>query len=93
MISLLTIFIAWLAANFEYDWKKIIAFLTLSQLGLIITILSLGERDLAFIHLLIYALLFICVRAIIHNFGDDQDIPNMGGLARNLPVTRACIIK
>lgn len=95
IISLLTMFIAGLAANFEYDLKKIIALSTLSQLGLIITILSLGERDLAFIHLLIHALfkalLFMCAGAIIHNFGDNQDIRNIGGLTENLPLTRACI--
>nr|YP_010250889.1 NADH dehydrogenase subunit 5 [Ips calligraphus]QTV76823.1 NADH dehydrogenase subunit 5 [Ips calligraphus] len=95
IISLLTMFMAGLAANFEYDLKKIIALSTLSQLGLMMTILSLGESNLAFMHLLIHALfkalLFMCAGAIIHNFGDNQDIRNMGGLSSNLPLTSACM--
>nr|UUG47531.1 NADH dehydrogenase subunit 5 [Ips nitidus] len=95
IVSLLTMFMAGLAANFEYDLKKIIALSTLSQLGLMMTILSLGESDLAFMHLLIHALfkalLFMCAGAIIHNFGDNQDIRNMGGLTENLPLTSACM--
>jgi NADH-ubiquinone oxidoreductase chain 5 len=42
LISRLTIFIAGLGANFEFDLKKIIALSTLRQLGLIIRILSMG---------------------------------------------------
>nr|AVC55938.1 NADH dehydrogenase subunit 5 [Ips grandicollis] len=95
IISLLTMFMAGLAANFEYDLKKIIALSTLSQLGLMMTILSLGESNLAFMHLLIHALfkalLFMCAGAIIHNFGDNQDIRYMGGLSVNLPLTSACM--
>ena len=56
LIAGLTIFIAGLSANFEYDLKKIIALSTLSQLGLIISILSLGFARLAFFHLLTHAL-------------------------------------
>merc|ERR1719309_1716621 len=55
---------AGLGANFEYDLKKIIALSTLSQLGVIISILSLGYSNLAFFHLLRHALfnalLFMC---------------------------------
>merc|ERR1719348_2821374 len=43
---------AGLGANFEYDLKKIIALSTLSQLGVIMRILSLGYPNLAFFHLL-----------------------------------------
>ena len=52
LLSRLTMFIAGLGANFEYDLKKIIALSTLSQLGVIIRILSLGYANLAFFHLL-----------------------------------------
>ena len=78
LISGLTIFIAGLGANFEFDLKKIIALSTLSQLGLIIRILSIGFYKLAFFHLLTHALftalLFICAEAIIHNINNSQDI-------------------
>nr|AOY39832.1 NADH dehydrogenase subunit 5 [Pityogenes trepanatus] len=94
-VSLLTMFMAGLAANLEYDLKKIIALSTLSQLGLMMTILSLGGSDLAFMHLLIHALfkalLFMCAGAIIHNLGDNQDIRSMGGLINFLPLTCACM--
>lgn len=55
LISGITIFIAGLGANFEFDLKKIIALSTLSQLGLIIRILSIGFYKLAFFHLLTHA--------------------------------------
>lgn len=93
-ISLLTIFMAGLGANFEYDLKKIIALSTLSQLGIIIFILRLGGRDLAFFHLLIHALfkalLFICAGAIIHNLIDCQDIRYIGSLSYYSPIISAC---
>jgi len=90
-ISVITIFISGLGANFEFDLKKIIALSTLSQLGLIIRILSLGRYYLAFFHLLIHALfkalLFICAGNIIHNLNDCQDIRYMGGLIKLIPLT------
>lgn len=90
-ISTLTIFMAGLGANYEYDLKKIIAISTLSQLGLIIGILSLGEFKLAFFHLLTHALfkalLFICSGNIIHNLLDCQDIRFIGGLVVHIPIT------
>jgi NADH-ubiquinone oxidoreductase chain 5 len=90
-ISRITIFIAGLGANFEFDLKKIIALSTLSQLGLIIRILSLGEYILSFFHLLTHALfkalLFICAGCLIHNLGNCQDIRFMGGLINRIPLT------
>lgn len=95
LISGLTIFIAGLGANFEFDLKKIIALSTLSQLGLIIRILSIGFYKLAFFHLLTHALfkalLFICAGAIIHNIKNRQDIRIIGGLVRQMPLTSACL--
>lgn len=95
LISTLTIFIAGLGANFEFDLKKIIALSTLSQLGLIIRILSMGNYKLAFFHLLTHALfkalLFICAGAIIHNLKDIQDIRFIGNLIIHIPLTCICI--
>lgn len=94
LISLLTIFISGLNANFEYDLKKIIALSTLSQLGLIIRILFLGFRDLAFFHLLTHALfkalLFICAGIYIHNFNNFQDIRFMGSVRFQIPIVSVC---
>nr|YP_009441910.1 NADH dehydrogenase subunit 5 [Trypodendron domesticum]AOY40118.1 NADH dehydrogenase subunit 5 [Trypodendron domesticum] len=94
-ISLVTMFMAGACANFEYDLKKIIALSTLSQLGMMIVILSLGGVDLAFFHLLIHALfkalLFMCAGAIIHNIGNIQDIRFMGGIIKFMPLTMICM--
>jgi len=95
LVSGLTIFIAGLGANFEFDLKKIIALSTLSQLGLIIRILSLGYANLAYFHLLTHALfkalLFICAGAVIHNIKDSQDIRGIGTLSSQIPYTTSCL--
>lgn len=91
LISGLTIFMAGIGANYEYDLKKIIALSTLRQLGLIMRILSLGYSKLAYFHILAHALfkalLFICAGAIIHNMRDSQDIRRMGSLINQIPIT------
>nr|YP_010159287.1 NADH dehydrogenase subunit 5 [Paragnetina indentata]QRG31737.1 NADH dehydrogenase subunit 5 [Paragnetina indentata] len=91
----LTMFMAGLGANFEFDLKKIIALSTLSQLGLMMSILAMGFPTLAFFHLLTHALfkalLFMCAGAIIHNMKDSQDIRFMGGLVKQMPLTAACL--
>lgn len=95
LISCLTIFIAGLGANFEFDLKKIIALSTLRQLGLIMAILSLGFYKLAFFHLLTHALfkalLFMCAGAIIHNIKNSQDIRDMGIFSIYIPFTISCL--
>nr|APX39569.1 NADH dehydrogenase subunit 5 [Plagiodera versicolora] len=92
-ISSMTMFMSGLGANFEYDLKKIIALSTLSQLGLMMSILSLGSYKLAFFHLLTHALfkalLFMCAGNIIHNLNNCQDIRFMGGLINHMPLTCA----
>nr|YP_010363597.1 NADH dehydrogenase subunit 5 [Priotyrannus closteroides]UNZ12711.1 NADH dehydrogenase subunit 5 [Priotyrannus closteroides] len=92
-ISSMTMFMAGVGANFEFDLKKIIALSTLSQLGLMMSILALGDYYLAFFHLLTHALfkalLFMCAGNIIHNVGSFQDIRYMGGLVKLMPLTCA----
>nr|WCB99133.1 NADH dehydrogenase subunit 5 [Bactrocera umbrosa] len=94
LLSGLTMFMAGLGANFEFDLKKIIALSTLSQLGLMMSILSMGFYSLAFFHLLTHALfkalLFMCAGAIIHNMNNSQDIRLMGGLGVYMPLTSGC---
>nr|YP_010460799.1 NADH dehydrogenase subunit 5 [Statilia flavobrunnea]AND97191.1 NADH dehydrogenase subunit 5 [Statilia sp. FY-2016a]UUF67548.1 NADH dehydrogenase subunit 5 [Statilia flavobrunnea] len=96
VISVLTMFMSGLGANFEYDLKKIIALSTLSQLGLMMSILSLGFADLAFFHLLTHALfkalLFMCAGMVIHNVKNFQDIRFMGNLSLFMPLTSACFM-
>nr|QXM16994.1 NADH dehydrogenase subunit 5 [Neoneuromus fenestralis] len=95
LIGCLTMFMAGVGANFEFDLKKIIALSTLSQLGLMMSILSMGLPILAFFHLLTHALfkalLFMCAGAVIHNMGNNQDIRFMGGIVNQLPLTLSCM--
>nr|YP_009387937.1 NADH dehydrogenase subunit 5 [Aquatica wuhana]ART65578.1 NADH dehydrogenase subunit 5 [Aquatica wuhana] len=90
-ISSMTMFMSGLGANFEYDLKKIIALSTLSQLGLMMSILFLGDYKLAFFHLLSHALfkalLFMCAGCMIHNLMNCQDIRYMGSLINFMPLT------
>nr|YP_010895022.1 NADH dehydrogenase subunit 5 [Callicera aenea]WJW73535.1 NADH dehydrogenase subunit 5 [Callicera aenea] len=94
LLSGLTMFMSGLGANFEFDLKKIIALSTLSQLGLMMMILSMGYYKLAFFHLLTHALfkalLFMCAGAIIHNMNNSQDLRLMGGLSEFMPLTSSC---
>nr|AMH85286.1 NADH dehydrogenase subunit 5 [Musca domestica]AMH85299.1 NADH dehydrogenase subunit 5 [Musca domestica]AMH85312.1 NADH dehydrogenase subunit 5 [Musca domestica] len=94
LLSGLTMFMAGLGANYEFDLKKIIALSTLSQLGLMMSILSMGYYKLAFFHLLTHALfkalLFMCAGAIIHNMNNNQDIRLMGSLSLMMPLTSSC---
>nr|AST10264.1 NADH dehydrogenase subunit 5 [Parankylopteryx sp. YJ-2017] len=94
-ISVLTMFMAGLGANYEFDLKKIIALSTLSQLGLMMSILSMGFSKIAFFHLLTHALfkalLFMCAGSIIHNMKNNQDIRLMGSLYYCMPLTISCM--
>nr|QVJ97791.1 NADH dehydrogenase subunit 5 [Macrophya dolichogaster] len=94
LISLLTMFMSGLNANFEYDLKKIIALSTLSQLGLMMSILFLGFSELAFFHLLTHALfkalLFMCAGVYIHSMLNFQDIRFMGSVSLQMPLVSIC---
>nr|YP_009368774.1 NADH dehydrogenase subunit 5 [Thyestilla gebleri]ARN58019.1 NADH dehydrogenase subunit 5 [Thyestilla gebleri] len=93
LFSSLTMFMSGLGANFEFDLKKIIALSTLSQLGLMMSILALGGYKLAFFHLLTHALfkalLFMCAGAMIHSLSNCQDIRYMGMMVNQMPMVCA----
>ena len=88
LMGIITMIIAGITAIIEMDIKKIIALSTLSQLGVIILILGLGNPILSFFHLLSHAffkaMLFICAGIIIHNIKDYQDIRKIGISHNNL---------
>nr|ALO76944.1 NADH deshydrogenase subunit 5 [Oxytelus sp. OXY01] len=93
-VGVMTMFMAGLGANYEFDLKKVIALSTLSQLGLMMSILALGDTMLAFYHLLTHALfkatLFMCAGNMIHTLVNCQDIRFMGNLVIQMPMT--CVI-
>nr|YP_665519.1 NADH dehydrogenase subunit 5 [Campodea fragilis]ABF49569.1 NADH dehydrogenase subunit 5 [Campodea fragilis] len=94
-VSLMTMLMSSLVANYEVDLKRIIALSTLSQLGLMMFSLSLGCHKLSFFHLLTHALfkslLFLCAGVVIHGSYGYQDIRKMGGLVSYLPFTGFCM--
>nr|YP_009318302.1 NADH dehydrogenase subunit 5 [Lunella granulata]AOZ71783.1 NADH dehydrogenase subunit 5 [Lunella granulata] len=94
-ISVLTLLMAGIGANYEYDLKKVIALSTLSQLGVMMMSLGLGMPFLALFHLYTHALfkamLFLCAGAIIHNNSNSQDLRQLGNLWNQMPLTVSCL--
>uniref|UniRef100_A0AAU6W8J5 NADH-ubiquinone oxidoreductase chain 5 n=1 Tax=Tinodes ventralis TaxID=3144872 RepID=A0AAU6W8J5_9NEOP len=90
ILSIMTMLMAGLSANYEFDLKKIIALSTLSQLGLMMCILSLNLKILCFFHLLTHAMfksmLFMCAGIMIHMLLNNQDIRFMGSLVKFSPL-------
>nr|CTP93714.1 NADH dehydrogenase subunit 5 [Pseudoniphargus gorbeanus] len=85
LVSIVTMFMAGFVANFETDLKKVVALSTLSQLGLMMGIVSFGMIKLSFFHLITHAMfkssLFMCVGFIMHNISGNQDGRSMSSFS------------
>ena len=81
---------------FQQDIKKIIAYSTMSQLGMMVIAIGLSSYNIAIFHLINHAfykgLLFLGAGAVIHAVVDNQDLRKYGGLIKFLPLTYTVIL-
>ncbi len=91
IIGLATLFMAAVIAVSQTDIKKVLAYSTVSQLGYMFLGLGVGAYTGAFFHVITHAffkaLLFLGAGSVIHAMSNEQDMRNMGGLRKKLPVT------
>lgn len=90
-VGLATALFAGLIAIRQNDIKKVLAYSTVSQLGLMFVALGVGAYSTAMFHLTTHAffkaLLFLGSGSVIHAMHGEQDIRKMGGLRKALPIT------
>ncbi|MBC8047627.1 MAG: NADH-quinone oxidoreductase subunit L, partial [Fimbriimonadaceae bacterium] len=75
----------------QNDIKKVLAYSTVSQLGLMFFALGIGAYEAGFFHLVTHAffkaLLFLAAGSVIHGLNGEQDIRKMGGLSKHMKIT------
>ena len=81
---------------FQQDIKKVIAYSTMSQLGMMVIAVGLSSYNVALFHLVNHAfykgLLFLGAGAVIHAVADNQDFRKYGGLLSYLPLTYSVML-
>jgi NADH-ubiquinone oxidoreductase chain 5 len=104
--STILIIIIWLGAIttifssliglFQQDIKKVIAYSTMSQLGMMVIAIGLSSYNVALFHLINHAfykgLLFLGAGVVIHAVSDNQDFRKYGGLRQYLPLTYSVML-
>ena len=99
VVAAIGIFTAILAASIamtQTDIKRVLAYSTLSQLGYMFAALGVGAWTAAIFHLMAHGffkgLLFLGSGSVIHSVHEEQDMRNMGGLSRKIPITYATML-
>ena len=91
IVGMITAIFAASVALVQNDIKKIVAYSTCSQLGYMFFAAGIGAYHVAIFHLFTHAffkaLLFLGSGSVIHAFNNEQDIRNMGGVGKKLPLT------
>lgn len=96
IVGALTALLAASIALTQNDIKKVLAYSTVSQLGYMFLGLGVGAYAAGLFHVLTHsffkACLFLCSGCVIHAMGGEQDMRNMGGLRKKMPVTFATML-
>ncbi len=95
-IGAITTVFSSLIGLFQQDIKKVIAYSTMSQLGMMVIAIGLSSYNIALFHLVNHAfykaLLFLGAGAVIHAVSDNQDFRRYGGLKAFLPLTYSVML-
>ena len=96
LIGASTALVAALIAFTQKGIKKILAYSTVSQLGLMFLGIGVGAFWAAFLHLVTHAFfkacLFLGAGSVMHGNGDEEDVTKLGGLRKEMPVTWATFL-
>ncbi len=91
IVGVLTALLAATIAIAQYDIKKVLAYSTVSQLGYMFLGVGVGAYTAGIFHVMTHAffkaLLFLGAGSVIHALHHEQDIRNMGGLLKKIPIT------
>jgi len=95
-VGAITTIFSSLIGLFQQDIKKVIAYSTMSQLGMMVIAVGLSSYNIALFHLINHAfykgLLFLGAGAVIHSMADNQDFRKYGGLRPFLPLTYSVML-
>jgi NADH-ubiquinone oxidoreductase chain 5 len=95
-IGAITTIFSSLIGLFQQDIKKVIAYSTMSQLGMMVIAVGLSTYNVALFHLINHAfykaLLFLGAGSVIHAVSDNQDFRKFGGLKSFLPLTYSVML-
>ncbi len=91
LVGAMTAFFAATVGLVQNDIKRVIAYSTCSQLGYMFVALGAGVYSVGIFHLFTHAffkaLLFLGAGSVIHAMHHEQDMRNMGGLRKKIPIT------